>query len=198
MYITLSVVRTTLSVLRTTLSVVHYSAVGYTHCSVGYMYIILGFHSREKAEIKMETFRNRKSRIWEMKEDKYTKMRDIRKNVLPKFMKLCMETPCLCPFQVMLGYVHYPVMYITDRVVRTTDRVMYTTGRVVRSTDRAMYITDRVVRTTDSVTTDRVVRATDRGYVCNQQSSAYSRQSTDRFVLTTDRVNVYNRQNEGL
>ena len=46
-----------------------------------------------------------------MKEDKYTKslaknrvyaivhMRDIRENVLPKFIKLCMETPCLCPFQ---------------------------------------------------------------------------------------------------
>ena len=46
-----------------------------------------------------------------MKEDKYAKslaksqvyaivhMRDIRKNVLPKFLKLCMETPCLCPFQ---------------------------------------------------------------------------------------------------
>ena len=46
-----------------------------------------------------------------MKEDKYTKsfaksqvyaivhMRDIRKNVLLKFIKLCMETPCLCPFQ---------------------------------------------------------------------------------------------------
>ena len=27
----------------------------------------------EKAEIKMETFEYRKSRIWEMKEDKYTK-----------------------------------------------------------------------------------------------------------------------------
>ena len=46
-----------------------------------------------------------------MKEDEYTKslaknlvcaifhMRDIRKNVLPKFIKLCMETPCACPFQ---------------------------------------------------------------------------------------------------
>ena len=46
-----------------------------------------------------------------MKQDKYAKslannqvyavvdMRDIRKNVLPKFLKLCMETPCLCPFQ---------------------------------------------------------------------------------------------------
>ena len=46
-----------------------------------------------------------------MKEDKYTKslaknqvyvivhVRDIRTNVLPKFTKLCMETPSLCPFQ---------------------------------------------------------------------------------------------------
>ena len=46
-----------------------------------------------------------------MKEDKYTKgitknqvcalfqMRNIRKNGLPKFIKLCMETPCWCPFQ---------------------------------------------------------------------------------------------------
>ena len=25
--------------------------------------------------------------------------RDIRKNVLPKFIRLCMETPCLCPFE---------------------------------------------------------------------------------------------------
>ena len=46
-----------------------------------------------------------------MKEDKYSKshaknevnaivrVRDIRKNVLPKFIKLCMEMPCLCPFR---------------------------------------------------------------------------------------------------
>ena len=46
-----------------------------------------------------------------MKEDKYTKtlaknqvceifqMRDIGKNGLPKFIKLCMETSCWCPFQ---------------------------------------------------------------------------------------------------
>ena len=49
-----------------------------------------------------------------MKEDKYSKshaknqvnaivliarVRDIRKNVLPKFTKLCMETVCLFPFQ---------------------------------------------------------------------------------------------------
>ena len=65
----------------------------------------------KKNEIKMETFQYRKSRIWEMKEDKYTKslaknqvyatvhIRDIRKNVSPKFIKLCMETPCLCFLQ---------------------------------------------------------------------------------------------------
>ena len=46
-----------------------------------------------------------------MKEHKHTKrlaknqvygivhMRDNRKNVLPKFIKLYMEAPCLCPFQ---------------------------------------------------------------------------------------------------
>ena len=52
-----------------------------------------GFHLREKADIKMKTFQYRESRIWEMKEDKYTKslaknqvyaivhMRDSRKKV---------------------------------------------------------------------------------------------------------------------
>ena len=46
-----------------------------------------------------------------MKESKYTKrlsknqvcaifhMRDIQRNVLSRITKLCMETPCLCPFQ---------------------------------------------------------------------------------------------------
>ena len=46
-----------------------------------------------------------------MKEDKYTKSlaknqvcailhtQDILKNILPKLIKLCMETLCLCPFQ---------------------------------------------------------------------------------------------------
>ena len=74
-----------------------------------------GFHLPEKAEIKMKTFQYRKSeqarksRIWEMKEDKYTKslaknqvyaivhMRDSRKKVFPKFIniKLCMGSPRL-------------------------------------------------------------------------------------------------------
>ena len=52
----------------------------------------------------MQTIQYRKSRIWEIKEDKYTKrlaknqfcvilhMQDIRKNVFPKFIRLCMET----------------------------------------------------------------------------------------------------------
>ena len=64
-----------------------------------------------QSKIKLQTIQYRKSRIQEIKEDKYAKglaknqvcaifhMRDIRKNVLPKFIKLCMETPCLCPFQ---------------------------------------------------------------------------------------------------
>ena len=53
----------------------------------------------------MQTSQHRKSKIREMKEDKYAKslaknqvcaitdMRDIRKNVLPKFIRLCKETP---------------------------------------------------------------------------------------------------------
>ena len=57
----------------------------------------------------MKTFQYRKSRIWEMKEDKYTKslaknqvyaivhMRDSLKKVFPKFIniKLCMGSPRL-------------------------------------------------------------------------------------------------------
>ena len=55
--------------------------------------------------------RYRKFRIREMKKDKYAKqhaknqvcaifrMQDTRKNVLPKFIKLCVKTPCWCPFE---------------------------------------------------------------------------------------------------
>ena len=65
---------------------------------------IHGFHCHNKG-IKLQTIQYRKSRIWGIKEDKYTKglaknqvfamfhLRDIRKTVLPKFIKLCMETP---------------------------------------------------------------------------------------------------------
>jgi len=48
-----------------------------------------------------------KSRIWEMKEGKYAKtlakirvtriflMRDMRRNFFPKFIEICIETPCM-------------------------------------------------------------------------------------------------------
>ena len=62
-------------------------------------------------KIKVQTIQYRKSRMWGMKEDEYTKSLDknqvcaifkreiFGKNVLPKFIKLCVETPCWCPFQ---------------------------------------------------------------------------------------------------
>ena len=64
-----------------------------------------------QGKIKMQTIQYRRTRIWDMKKDEYTKtlaknqvseifqMRDIGKNCLPKFIKLCMETPCWCLFQ---------------------------------------------------------------------------------------------------
>ena len=65
----------------------------------------------------MQTVVYRESQIWEIKEDIYTKsltknqvcvifhMQDIRKNVLRKFIKLCMEMPCWFPFEGhMYGY----------------------------------------------------------------------------------------------
>ena len=69
-----------------------------------------GFHCHTIKN--METFWYRKSRIWEMKEDKCTKsltknqvcaiflIWDTWKNVLPKFIKLCMERQHDCvPFR---------------------------------------------------------------------------------------------------
>ena len=59
----------------------------------------------------MQAIQYRRTRIWEMEKDKYTKtlaknqvcevfqMRDIERNGLPKFIRLCVETPCWCPFQ---------------------------------------------------------------------------------------------------
>ena len=64
----------------------------------------------------MQTIQYRKFRIWEMKEDEYTRslaknqvcaifhMRDIRKNVLPQFIRLSIETPFWCPFE---GHKYY-------------------------------------------------------------------------------------------
>ena len=65
-------------------------------------------HSKQ-IKIKIKTVQQVKSGIWEMKGGKYTKflakiqvrrifrIRDIRRNVLPKFIEICMETLCWCP-----------------------------------------------------------------------------------------------------
>ena len=57
----------------------------------------------------MKTIQQIKSRIKKIKEDEYSnsltkiqvcamfRVGDIRRNVLLKFIRLCMETPCLCP-----------------------------------------------------------------------------------------------------
>ena len=62
----------------------------------------------KQIKIKIKTVQQIKSRIWEMKGGTYTKtlakiqvrgiicIRDIRGNVLPKFIEVCMETPCRC------------------------------------------------------------------------------------------------------
>ena len=47
----------------------------------------------------MQTIQYIMSRIWEMKEDKYTKRLAKNQNNLPKFIKLCMEMACWSPFQ---------------------------------------------------------------------------------------------------
>ena len=64
-----------------------------------------GFH----CHTIIETIQQIKSRIKEIKEDEYSNTLakiqvwgifcagDIRRNVLLKFIRLCMETPCLCP-----------------------------------------------------------------------------------------------------
>ena len=69
------------------------------------------FVSLSSHQKKMQTIVYRESQIWEIKEDICTKsltknqvcaifhMQDIRKNVLRKFIKLCMEAPCWFPFE---------------------------------------------------------------------------------------------------
>ena len=66
---------------------------------------IAGFH----CHTTIKTIQQIKSRIKEEKEDEYSnsvvkiqvyamfRAGDIRRNVLLKFIRLCMETPCLCP-----------------------------------------------------------------------------------------------------
>ena len=73
---------------------------------------IAGFH----CHTIIKTIKQIKSRIKEIKKDEYsnrlTKVQvcamyragDIRRNVLLKFIRLCMETPCLCPSNSTLPY----------------------------------------------------------------------------------------------
>ena len=72
-----------------------------------YCWFSVSGHSK-LIKIKIKTVEQIKSRIWEMKGGKYAKtlakiqvrgifrIRDIRRNVLPKFIEICMETPCWC------------------------------------------------------------------------------------------------------
>ena len=64
--------------------------------------------SRSIAGFQCHAVQQIKARIWEMKGGPYTKAlakiqvrgrfrtRDIRRNVLPKLIEICMETPCWC------------------------------------------------------------------------------------------------------
>ena len=64
-----------------------------------------------KRPLRRREIQYRQFRIREMKEDKYAKrlakkqvcatfyMQDTRKNVLPKFINLCVKTPCWCLFE---------------------------------------------------------------------------------------------------
>ena len=70
-----------------------------------------GFH----CHTIIKTIQQIKSRIKEIKEDEYSnslaklqicamfRAGDIRRNVLLKFINLCMETPCLCPSEGQIG-----------------------------------------------------------------------------------------------
>ena len=72
---------------------------------------IAGFH----CHIIIKTIQQIKSKIKEIKEDEYSnslakfqicamfRAGDIQRNVLLKFIRLCMETPCLCPSE---GHKH--------------------------------------------------------------------------------------------
>ena len=80
-------------------------------CNSVVLFTVCSVFTVTPSKIKMQTTQYRKSRIWEMKEDIYANSlaknqvraifhkRDIRRNILPKFIKLCMETPCWCPFE---------------------------------------------------------------------------------------------------
>ena len=74
-----------------------------------FAFILFSVFTVTTSKIKMQTIQHRKS--WEMKEDKYSKslaknqvcaifhMRDIQKNVVPKFIKLCWRRHAGVPFK---------------------------------------------------------------------------------------------------
>ena len=79
--------------------------IGITESTYSYCWFSVSRHSKY-IKVKIKPIRQIKSRIWEMKGGNYTKtltkiwvegiisIRDIRGNVFPKFIELCMETPC--------------------------------------------------------------------------------------------------------
>ena len=76
-----------------------------SHVNFMYTFSIEGFH----CHTMIKAIQQIKSRIKEVKEDEHSnclakiqvceifRAGDIRRNVLLKFITLCMETPCLCP-----------------------------------------------------------------------------------------------------
>ena len=82
-----------------------------------------------------------------MNEDKYAKslaknqvcaiidMRDIRKNVLPKFIRLliCMETTYWCPFTVKPGHKRIPQDHINEFINRKLNPLVVVDFRFISS-----------------------------------------------------------------
>ena len=71
-----------------------------------FLSLVFSVTPAKQIKIKIKTVQQIKSGIWEIKRGKYTKtlariqarrifrIQDIRRNVLPKFIEICMETPC--------------------------------------------------------------------------------------------------------
>ena len=80
-------------------------------CKSVVLFMVCSVFTVTPSKMKMQTSQYRKPRICEMKEDQYANSlaknqvcaifhkRDIRNNVLPKFIKLCMEMPCCVPLR---------------------------------------------------------------------------------------------------
>ena len=79
----------------------------YIRCFRHYCWFSVSRNSKQ-IKINIKTVQKIKSRIWEIKGGTYTKtlakiqvrgifrIQDIRRNVLPKLIEICMETPCWC------------------------------------------------------------------------------------------------------